>query len=46
MAMPKVVEANVRHPCLLKDFGKGVANYTRVKWFAADITEEYQVAIV
>ncbi len=44
MSMSKVVKANMRQSCFLKDFSKGMANHMRVQrsaiWMA-----EYQVTV-
>ena len=39
MAMSEVMKTDMRQPSFLEDFGKGVADYARVKRFAIGMTE-------
>ena len=44
MTMPKVVKANMRQSCFLKDFSEGVADYSWVQRFTVGMGE-YEVTI-
>jgi len=39
MTMPKVVKADMWQPCFPKDFSKGMADYTWVKWSTIQFSE-------
>jgi len=39
MSMPQVMEANMRQSCFLKDFSKGMADHTWVKWSTIRMAE-------